>query len=645
MVKIHVLSDPEGFEISAPKDNTKLYICGDITDSTTGIPSLDINTLQTAKSYNLKNIEICKSNKNIKLFFGNRDINKLKVKYLAKLKSNSNKINDYNTGNIDLSFTTYIELKKDLNKDSPFVVDSMNAWYTFWSDGVGAGKKWNEKADYSSNPFLVRFNEIFGIDNKDGTMSAQNLLYTIPYEVAKNNNKIDLNNNTDYYAFIVLAIYRSMLLKSDNNSSNYKGNSSNYKGYLYDLFINNDVCACECFCNKNNCSDCRNVYIFSHGGITNKIMQHPELLTNNSNNSFLTDFNKYIQMNGGSNSVNMFSDIKTPLPLKHVKETITYINNTIKKSIKNLLDIDDLQIPNDDMLFLLKLSAPYYCDIFKSKLKVEHKSNYNCDPNEAYDLLSPILPGIRIMREEYFFIEDKNVYQFFGHQPNGFGTSIDKFSNGASNSYLINLDVSLSFSSTMNNTSFENTLNINMVTIENDNIKIESNINHNINIEFINNSNIDIFNIKNKDPVILNKLVTDYKELTNPINTSYLINDVDDILIKFTQLNDKVKELINNDESKENNDNNVYYNFNGIINNKYILFNISEKSNPKRKHKDTFYVLNRPYGFKFGKTYYVLSDELFNNQFEKILLENNSYKSKYLKYKQKYLQLKNQLKN
>ena len=76
-VNFVAISDPEGYDIETVcpineiNKNNKLYICGDIIDST-GI--INQHDRLTAKSNNLKNIQFCLSNTNVHLIFGNHKV-------------------------------------------------------------------------------------------------------------------------------------------------------------------------------------------------------------------------------------------------------------------------------------------------------------------------------------------------------------------------------------------------------------------------------------------------------------------------------------------------------------------------------------------------------------------------------------------
>jgi len=205
------ISDPEGYSINdmIPKNTKydKLIVVGDILDSTFASAFND-KTLDylKLKSNNLSNIkEVIKENSKVKLVFGNRDLNKIKCKYLLEIDESlcqdCSELNNFNGGNLKLpteqdheSFMTkYISTK---NITNIWKIKDMNAWYTFWNPAVGdKGKKEWVPSDetrknidhiYKHYPFLMRFLEVFGVDNapdNGGTMSAQNLLLTIPIEI------------------------------------------------------------------------------------------------------------------------------------------------------------------------------------------------------------------------------------------------------------------------------------------------------------------------------------------------------------------------------------------------------------------------------------------------------------------------------
>jgi hypothetical protein len=125
-----VISDPEGLDIlqMCNKDTSEVYsgnviVCGDILDSTLSqdlqkvlndaTTQEKIIEILKLKSCNLKNIYTCITNKKVKLIFGNRDLNKIKCRWLTELdvSGKSSLIDSFNNGQIDLNVNTYKKLK------------------------------------------------------------------------------------------------------------------------------------------------------------------------------------------------------------------------------------------------------------------------------------------------------------------------------------------------------------------------------------------------------------------------------------------------------------------------------------------------------------------------------------------------------
>lgn len=112
-----IILDPSGSEIitqsnynSFDTDKVNLYVCGDIIDSTF-IGNLEEPYL-SAKSHNLSNIYNCIVNNNIKLSFGNRDLNKIKCKFLTLLKEE----NRVEKSNVKELINKFDSVKVDPNK-------------------------------------------------------------------------------------------------------------------------------------------------------------------------------------------------------------------------------------------------------------------------------------------------------------------------------------------------------------------------------------------------------------------------------------------------------------------------------------------------------------------------------------------------
>lgn len=193
------ISDPEGYDILAQaggfKKDKELYVCGDLIDSTMDIgipiynpyvkvqegkifgeiidkPTVDFDRL-AAKSCNLHNIALCMVHERIHLIFGNRDLNKLKCKFLCKLDGKGEFIDKFNNGNIDLRAppkkyeggdsnpntfeSDYTKLKEEIKNNNlikkPWEIHRMTQWYPFWNINNPAfdANKWKSTDDYSDN--------------------------------------------------------------------------------------------------------------------------------------------------------------------------------------------------------------------------------------------------------------------------------------------------------------------------------------------------------------------------------------------------------------------------------------------------------------------------------------------------------------
>ncbi len=445
---VHIISDYEGEQIKSEEYNSSngLIICGDILDSTVGFgfqenfnkSTGDINDIK--KVYNLRNIVSIVNNKNIHLIFGNRDVNKFKCKYLTKMKKyqKGDIYYNFNRGNINLSEITYTDLK--ISKIE-WVVDTKH-WYPFWNKDIKKYLEYWEKTEkeitksidnteYGENQFLKRFYRIFGTDGPQGTMSASNLLYTIPLEVGINLDNKKLNNLAylDYLAFVVLAVFRVMGLftKNPSNENNITsiGTKKNLNTTILLSLLNRfysglpNTSFVSYFDDKIN----NRLYIFSHGGITSTLINNFET---DRLKSILTEQKKNLTLTGGTPTIIELDKLTIMTKLNEINlKNLEIMRNTLNKSKEYNY------IPNIDMLLALSISASYIPPV----------------GGEIFILNSSITPGIDIMENEknIFFCTDSELIQIFGHVPKGFATNFSKFKNNDKNTYLINLDYSQSF--------------------------------------------------------------------------------------------------------------------------------------------------------------------------------------------------------
>jgi len=488
ITQTQIISDYEGEKI--PDITENLLICGDIIDSTVGgggdASQMPINGSVggISKNHNLYNIYKVLTKPNIRLILGNRDFNKIKCLPLCKMKymttpdKNKKKqeaikeekqnIQQFNNGNINLSKDTYDTYKAIIiNNDW---IANMNNWLPFWNNSVFTQTiktKENEKeveqpnpnyntwhnaydVKKSTTPFLDRFNKIFGQDTLVGTMSAGNLLYTIPFEVFDFSKITEDKKNTDYLAFIVLSVFNAGFNKNDKNDKPYqpiKHNDNLHNTYINGLLYRFYTAIGEekiNFMGYANLSD--KLYVFSHGGITSDLINNPSIkdlqgqikkdkdkITNNEKASSQTS------QKGGAIIVT------ESFKLNQIIQSLNEYNKNVCKIVRKFMDdfykcIDDNKfadlsiytyMPSKDMLLLLSLSAPYRPADVKDK--------------DMFVTRSPINPGIVEITKKGFVCKDTQLTQIFGHVPKGFGPTFFTLKMDDKNSYLANIDMSQSF--------------------------------------------------------------------------------------------------------------------------------------------------------------------------------------------------------
>ena len=608
----YFISDPEGYNVDEmydiPKKPHNLYICGDLIDSTFASPKF--NDYLNKKSFNLRNIHKIISNDNINLILGNRDLNKIKCLQLLKMNGNSEIINNFNNGNISFEINVYDQIKNNVS----WTINDMTKWYPFWNkktvkDDLKVNQLWlnSNKIDYKTTPFFNRFKIIFGKDPSDGTMSAQNLLLTIPNELGIT------SDNNDYKAFIVLSIFRSMILKVDNsiistNFNSFNKRSSQFcKGWMYKLYKKSKICDYIQIDNIN--------LLLSHGGLTDKFFSYNlddfnNFITNNDNRNKLVQVPQYEPKVGG---YYRNEDIINYLSPEKIKKTIDDWNNLVQKKIDNIYkeEININNEPSNDTLFILMITAPYNDNGIDTKV------------------VSPILPGIKEVRTNTRTTIQRGVnVQIYGHSPNGYSSTIDYINN----MYYINLDDSNSFAGTHANVSnYDNNIK--------NFIKIDKNINiiSNARIKF--DTEYDYNNMNNNYKKIVDKQdnVEYTTDLFDFINNQTLSEH---IIIKSTNITliNKIFEL----KIENMIDNNTQTILRNIGKNKNICYHGNYINGTTQYFIFTY---NATKGF--SKVLFVLNNIDFMDFLNKLNKKQKggqvggSYYLKYLKYKKKYLQIKN----
>lgn len=481
-----IISDPEGRDINKLYinlfDEHELYICGDMLDSTNSLDHSNVNE----KSYNLRNIQQVLKKRYIKLIFGNRDINKIKCKFLNKLRENeieSELVNEFNNGNINLSFETYQKIKENINT-KPWKSEMKN-WYTFWNPDVGNKKEWNVDTNKKTeNLFLNRFNDIYGVDNNPGTMSAQNLLKTIPYELG-----VKYESNEDYQAFIVLAVFNSMLNNNvemdfeipwncKKELNNCHMNTIFFQGWLFGLYMDDKNYFCTLLTNKN-VDGINDIFILSHGGICKQLAYNPNLIleykeilgSNDKLHKLLSNAELFWEQKGGADA------IVIPLTRTQIHENVRLIDINLKQILYNVLHLIEEESPlNLDILMILIISSAFNAEHFVGKIKpIYEVSSLNLVKAE---FISPVISGFPEFKVNHFFCKDHTLVQIFGHKPNGYASTIKGYYFETQKTIIINLDTTNSFSTTPVNTG--KSKNFIVIDSDTENMIIYASINHNL---------------------------------------------------------------------------------------------------------------------------------------------------------------------
>ena len=674
-----IISDTEGLDIiymsiySGENYNGNILVCGDMIDSTLSQDNQkeledaitknnfdDIRKVLEIKSNNLKNIYQVLTSKKIRLVFGNRDLNKFKCKWLCKLFGKSELIDKFNNGNIDLTVKTYKKLKTDLNLllqvgKKIWNIPDMTSWYPFWNPNIGKGRDWTKEVDYSQYPFLMRYYDIFGVDNakiNGGTISAQNLLWAIPiellidkFEFIEEDSEVLIGDNLkDFYAFVVLAIFNSMLLDvcastNIDNIYDIRGNNSSGK-----IINTNKFCGWLTTLYREGYSVCyakvdKYFMIFSHGGVTNRLLSgkgddngiirfYDELNRNKDLQKYLTNAKtiKYESQTGGYYEKTTIT--YTPEEIKRKLENINnFINTKLLGSLKK-----DLIKPDIDVLFSLTVSAPLDCD----RLGLECST--------MLQKVSPVLSGLKELRVKIsgsesiksinsmfgisgmVSVESYNTYsvvQVVGHIPISYAPVVDIYHYETDNiySYVIGLDNSNSFVSTKSNNSY---LSRGFVDISNNNISIQSEI-----------------NLSNNAPVVT------YDKKLN-INTFDDFDEFRNKIILDTDISSKRQFRINtklDEYQRLFGQNNPKIYLNGTYEDKdkkYAIFTVDNKAPPFAK---SLYILTLSYDnntdFNDKSPYNLFLSSLEGSSQAGGL--NDYYKNKYIKYKNKYIQLRYEL--
>lgn len=481
--KVKIISDFEGkissnlyqqeiFLITNNKRDLERFIyCGDIADYT---GQLNISDPERYKF--LKFIKFINDNHTkFAYVLGNRDTNKLKLLQLILFKEQTNKwwrgsstdpLTNINI--LDISDTL-------LSQDKPdWLVEDLTSFYPYWNSSSTVLKEWKGwKSTKTKLSLYERFLAIFGVDPKDGTMSAQNTIVCIALELGLLREEVNIYVNQlnktqqDQYFFnaanklaaLVFTVYARIL---DPELSDAK-KKWDYDGSLYEYLINGNIVSYAF--DKTNESNSTKLYLFSHGGV---------------HSNFNKDLIKTIPLR--ENYWKAVDEKMTEMILSQKGGQIDMINNldlfnnTIKEAMKECFKefttgYTDNNTISNNLKFTMTIGTgcgSFYNDDLK-KQGSNHKSIEKCD-----NLNTPVLPGYDLIMEDStnLFTQPKplEIFNIFGHSPTGFGYT---FSISKNNSKIICTDFSNSFSNS-NFTDFnQNTF---ILVLQNDTFSLEGKI-------------------------------------------------------------------------------------------------------------------------------------------------------------------------
>jgi len=622
--KVTIISDPEGFKIpDIPDDDEELYICGDLIDSVIKGKKDDFLEL---KSFNLYNIQKCIKKNNVFLAFGNRDLNKLKCRYLCELKTTTNDdvnalINKFNIGNIDLTYNNYNVIKDA----KPEWVENHKNWYPYWNSGNQIFKKtdtnyekyktyWTTTTDdQKNNMFKHRYDTIFGLDPTVGTMSADNVIDAIAQEINLNLDGVKEDDKQDFKAFVTLAIFKSMCM---NTYQKYNAeikdlkditNSNQVRGWLCEMYRKHYACYMLL-------DGSTNVYLLSHGGISSKLILNPEILSNMHKalsqprlNELISDSDKFYEaiepIKGGY--YDNYANVNTNENF-NLTERINRINEIIKNSIDSFITSEK----PEDVKFLLTIATGFNCDNF-TKLLLD-PSGIDCKDLPTPLDIGPIMPGIENLRKSMFIMEGRTIYQIIGHKPIGMNTIVDLYESGSNKSILINLDISNTFMATsLNKIILNENESENKIIIKDNKVNLDTIISLDLTYGKLTKMQID-------DTTDLNQPLENESTLFYSNNFTLPTNILN--IITENTIND---EFLNNIKK---------------LGGKDLSYNCSFNNNGTK-----YYLITKYPNWKMG--IFIVNEADFNKLKTTGGVKVGGYKQKYLKYKAKYLALSNKLKN
>jgi hypothetical protein len=470
---VRVISDPEGYHVcqlaheadKTAEPKNKMLVLGDLMDYTLGggdngnnFATIKLTLLREAKSNSFKSIKYCNQHQDkVKVLFGNRDLNKLKLLPLGLITNAEGKYDKWwETG------LTYLEaaeqLIEKLKNGSNWAILSMKNWIPFWN--AKRAEHWNNDPRLENMTgkmsCLERYYLIFGIDGPHGTMSAQNNLFGVAQEcgqkvynsifgkhagllegltVHKTNYLLEIANkpeNTDFNkdcvlaAALVFTVYMDALYGIGEPTD-----GKPFTGVLHRFFNAENTYFCA-YAQLGE-STTPNLLTFSHGGMRAEFFTNCELKDTAveyfTNDALLND----AYQKGGY----LGTGVETNLSISKITKQINDYNKSMKTTLRKAIDFYHTNLESESPNKFDKPTAELLVNLV---ISVPHGKGDSCMNSNS----SPIMPGIAGYRGQPIVVSDAKLYQFIGHGPIGFAPTIDKYlsKDGKIASYLINLDIS-----------------------------------------------------------------------------------------------------------------------------------------------------------------------------------------------------------
>ena len=486
---VRVISDPEGYHVcqlaheqnrdAAPEH--KMLVLGDLMDYTLGegdnfnnFATEKLKPLREAKSNSFASVKYClEPQAKVKVLFGNRDLNKLKLLPLGLITDSENKKYGkwWETG------STYLDAANDLvakiSGTHNWAISSMANWKPFWrynSDEkiyktpAAKCEIWSKDdpklvTDDSKMYCLERYYLVFGSDCQQGTMSAQNTLFGVAQEcgvfdeifqkhqtllndcasdskapgtnylleVANKSGNEEFKNDCELAAALVFTVYMDALYGTGEPTA-----GKPFTGVLHKFFnaANTYFCAYA----DNGAGKSANLLTFSHGGMRADFFNNCELKDNAAEYFPESDtiLNNAYQKGGY-----LGTGVEAVLTSVKIKEKISSYNKSMKTTLRKAIDFYHTNLESESPNKFDKPTAKLLVNLV---ISVPHGKGDSCMNSNS----SPIMPGINGYRGKPIVVSDAKLYQFIGHGPMGFAPTIDKYlsANAKMASYLINLDIS-----------------------------------------------------------------------------------------------------------------------------------------------------------------------------------------------------------